>query len=128
MRSIPLFAIPLLLCACGGPEVAQDTPAPPQGEQPLTTLTATINHCAMQGFGRPTFTCEGVITGGTPPYTFFNWTGVSNATILTIMPMGSAMSRANGRCTAGLQAHVQYVVMDSAGDTATADLFFPCTV
>ncbi|MFY1827292.1 hypothetical protein ACN47A_15330 [Myxococcus fulvus] len=128
MRSIPLFAIPLLLGACGGPEVPQDTPATTQGEQPLTTLTVTINACTIQGFGRPNFTCEGVISGGTPPYTFFNWTGVSNATILTIMPMGPALSRANGRCTAGLQAQVQFTAMDSTGATATTDLFFPCTV
>ncbi|GEN07551.1 hypothetical protein SAMN05443572_101434 [Myxococcus fulvus] len=127
MRSIPLFAIPMLLCACGGPEVAQDTPATPQGEQPLTTLTATINDCAMQGFGRPTFTCEGVISGGMPPYSF-NWTGVSNATILTMMPMGDVLSRANGRCTAGLQAHVQFIARDLMGTTVTTNLFFPCTV
>jgi hypothetical protein len=127
MRRLPLFAVPLLLCACGGPEVAQDTPAPTQGEQPLTTLTGTIHSCNMQGFGRPTFTCEGIISGGTPPYGF-NWVGVSNATILTMLPMGDVLSRANGRCTAGLQAHVQYIVWDSAGASVTTDVFFPCTV
>lgn len=127
IRLPALVAVSLLPLACGAPpEETPGTPVPPRGEQALTTLTATISSCVMQGPGRPNFTCEGAISGGAPPY-FFNWMGVSNSTIFTMLPTGPSTSRANGRCTAFLQAQVNFSVTDSLGDTASADSFFTCT-
>ncbi|WP_342378273.1 hypothetical protein NVS55_02825 [Myxococcus stipitatus] len=123
-----VLLVSLLASACGGPPEGGDSSAPEQvARQALTPVTATITSCAMQGFGRPNFTCDGTATGGTPPYTFFNWTGVANSTIFTMMPMGDGVSRANGRCTASLQAQVNYTVMDSLGASASTDAFFTCT-
>ncbi|MCP3098258.1 hypothetical protein LZ198_05120 [Myxococcus sp. K15C18031901] len=54
--------------------------------------------------------------------------GTANATILPLMPRRDGARVGNGRCTESLQAQVTFTVMDSAGDTASVDAFFPCIV
>ncbi|WP_338871580.1 hypothetical protein [Myxococcus stipitatus] len=119
--------VSLLQFACGGPPEGADTPAVEQGKQALEPLTVTVDRCYMTGFGRPNFTCEGHVTGGTLPYNYFGWTGVANAATGLMTFTGPDSTQVNGRCGAFQTAQVRFSVSDYAGVTAHGDFSFPCT-
>ncbi|AGC41890.1 hypothetical protein MYSTI_00540 [Myxococcus stipitatus DSM 14675] len=113
--------------ACGGPPPEGEAPpAPEQGKQALTPPTVTISTCYMSGFGRPNFTCEGQVTGGTLPYNFFAWWNVANTTIGVMTFTGPNSTKVNGRCVAYQTAQVRFEVTDADGVTADAVYSFPC--
>ncbi|QSQ11443.1 hypothetical protein [Myxococcus landrumensis] len=121
-----VLLVSLVASACGGPPEGGDLPAPEQGRQALAPLTVTVTRCYMLGFGRPNFTCEGFVTGGTLPYNYFGWTGVANAATGLMTFTGPDSTQVNGRCAAFQTAQVRFSVSDAAGVTADGDFSFPC--
>lgn len=108
--NLPIAAAVLLLAAVG---IA--APANAAQLHPDTALTS-LDNCS----DGPTFVCDAVPSGGTPPYTV-TFTAVANAAITH-----HGLRSVAGTCTVGVRSEVDITVTDAAGGHFFDPWFWVC--